>query len=102
MSADEDTRKFRGSKALGALAVILLGPLFLAGVALLAIGLLATFGVDIGPLREGDVPAWLDVLYGGSNGFKSFVAFLLGGGCALAAAGAIKWCFTGQWLKDWV
>jgi hypothetical protein len=96
---DDQPAAFGGNTALGLLSLVVLGPVAIVGAALVVIGLLAVWGVEVGPLREGDVPEWLDLLYGGSNGFKSFVACLLGGVAAVGSATVIKWCFTGQWIK---
>jgi len=92
---------FDGNVGVGLLALLVLGPVFLAGGALALLGILSVWGVEVGPLQEGDVPAWLDVLYGGANGFKSFVAFMIGALVASGCASLIKWCFTGEWLDDW-
>ena len=92
--------RFRGHPLLGALAVVVLGPLVVLGGLLLACGLLMLFGVVIGPFRPGHVPRIVEWAYGGPNGFTSFVTFMIGALIGSLGVGGIRWAFTGDFRLD--
>lgn len=93
---------FRGSIALGLVALILLGPVVIVGIAVAALALAAAaFGIEVSWLSR-ETP--LDFLYdvpgaAGGGELVQYATFMIAGLAAMLSGTAIAWAFKG---KGWI